>query len=88
MQRRSADAEELPLKKTNVHVHQGDTLVMLVSGGGGFGDPLARDPELVAADVRAGIVTPEVAARDYGVIIDSAGAVEAPATARLRDRGK
>jgi len=60
--------------------------VMLVSGGGGFGDPLTRDPELVAADVRAGMVTVEGAARDYGVIVDDEGAVDAPATRRLRGR--
>jgi N-methylhydantoinase B len=83
-----ADVEELPLKKTNVHVHEGDTLVMLVSGGGGFGDPSGRDPELVAADVRAGIVTPEAAARDYGAIVDTSGAVDAAATTRLRGRNK
>ncbi len=80
-----SDEEELPLKKTNVHVHEGDTLVMLVSGGGGFGDPFTRDPESVATDVRSGIVTTPAAARDYGVIIDSAGAVDAAATARLRE---
>ncbi len=80
-----SDEEELPLKKTNVHVHEGDTLVMLVSGGGGFGDPFTRDPESVAADVRSGIVTTPAAADDYGVIIDSAGAVDAAATARLRE---
>jgi N-methylhydantoinase B len=80
-----SDEEELPLKKTNVHVHEGDTLVMLVSGGGGFGDPATRDPELVAADVRAGIVTAPTAARDYRVAVDDAGVVDAAATARLRE---
>ncbi len=73
-----SDEEELPLKKTNVHVHEGDTLVMLVSGGGGFGDPATRDPDSVAADVRSGIVTPEATARDYGAVIDSTGAVDTP----------
>ncbi|HXR35953.1 MAG TPA: hydantoinase B/oxoprolinase family protein [Candidatus Binataceae bacterium] len=83
-----SDEEELPLKKTNIHVHEGDTLVMLVSGGGGFGDPLTRDPESVATDVRSGIVTTPAAARDYGVIIDRAGAVDAAGTQRLRGRNK
>jgi N-methylhydantoinase B len=83
-----ADAEELPLKKTNVHVHGGDTLLMLVSGGGGFGDPFARDPELVAADVRAGLVTAQAVARDYGVITNSAGTVDVSATGKNRETRK
>ena len=77
--------ESLPLKKTNIHVNAGDTLTMLVSGGGGFGDPFDRDPQLVAKDVKAGIVTLEGAARQYGVIIDRAtGTVDTAATQRLR----
>ena len=39
------------------------------TGGGGWGDPLARDPEAVKRDVRDGYVTIEGAARDYGVVI-------------------
>ena len=39
------------------------------NGGGGWGDPLARDPELVKRDVRDGYVTIEGAARDYGVVV-------------------
>jgi N-methylhydantoinase B len=38
-------------------------------GGGGYGDPFARDPELVRQDVIAGYVSPEAAARDYGVMV-------------------
>ena len=39
------------------------------NGGGGWGDPLTRDPELVKRDVRDGYVTIEGAARDYGVVV-------------------
>jgi N-methylhydantoinase B len=39
------------------------------AGGGGWGDPLQRDPEAVKRDVRDGYVTLEGAARDYGVVI-------------------
>jgi N-methylhydantoinase B len=38
-------------------------------GGGGWGDPLERDPELVRRDVRDEYVTIEGAARDYGVVV-------------------
>jgi N-methylhydantoinase B len=55
------------------------------AGGGGWGDPLARDPALVAADVRDGYVSAEAARAEYGVVVDPAsGAVDAAATAALR----
>lgn len=38
-------------------------------GGGGYGDPLRRDPELVRQDVIYGYVTPEAAAKEYGVVV-------------------
>lgn len=47
-------------------VAAGDTLVLDLPGGAGFGDPRQRDPALVAEDVREGYVTAAAAARDYG----------------------
>ena len=44
-----------------------------VPGGGGHGDPLARDPERVLADPREGAVSKDAAERDYGVILKPAG---------------
>jgi N-methylhydantoinase B len=38
-------------------------------GGGGWGDPLARDPQAVKRDVRDEYVTITGALRDYGVVI-------------------
>ena len=38
-------------------------------GGGGWGDPFNRDPDLVLRDVRDGLVSPEAARRDYGVVV-------------------
>jgi N-methylhydantoinase B len=65
------------------------------AGGGGWGDPLQRDPEAVKRDVRDGCVSLEGAARDYGVVIagdpdeDPEGLIlDLAATERLRaDRG-
>jgi N-methylhydantoinase B len=74
----------LPSKKTNHRVKAGDVLTATVPGGGGFGDPFARDPERVAGDVRAGLVSVAEANRSYGVAIDAAGAVDAAATTALR----
>ena len=39
-------------------------------GGGGYGDPLSRDPAAVVADVRSGMVSIDQAERLYGVSID------------------
>ncbi len=55
-----------------------------MAGGGGWGDPLERDPEAVAADVRAEKVSVAAARAAYGVAIDTGGAVDAAATAALR----
>ncbi len=76
---------DLPSKKTNQPLHAGDTLSMFISGGGGFGDPMDRAPELVAADVAAGAVSIEAAARDYGVIVNPVSfEVDTAATHKLR----
>jgi N-methylhydantoinase B len=64
----------------------GDVLVNDTGGGGGFGDPLLRDPARVAHDVRNGFVSVASAAADYGVVVDPVTfEVDAPGTARLRE---
>ncbi len=50
----------------------GDVIIMDAAGGGGFGDPLDRDPEMVQEDVIQGYVSLEKAREDYGVVIDPA----------------
>ncbi len=56
-----------------------------LSGGGGYGDPFERDPELVATDVREGYVTAVAARRDYGVCLTpDTDAPDFEATRRLR----
>jgi N-methylhydantoinase B len=49
----------------------GDVVTMDTAGGGGYGDPLDRDPEDVASDVSDGYVSIEKAAEAYGVVIDT-----------------
>ncbi|HZP36304.1 MAG TPA: hydantoinase B/oxoprolinase family protein [Methylomirabilota bacterium] len=73
----------LPGKVGGFPIEVGDVVLMESSGGGGFGDPLERDPALVAADLAEGYVTPEGAERDYGVVW-RAGAVDPAATAARR----
>lgn len=73
-----------PLKANNLAVRNGDVMLLQTGGGGGFGDPLARDPNLVAQDLNYGYVTREGAARDYGVVIAAEGRVDLEETERLR----
>jgi len=49
----------------------GDVVTIATAGGGGYGNPLERDPEMVEADVMEGYVSLEKANEDYRVIIDS-----------------
>jgi N-methylhydantoinase B len=67
------------------HLDTGDVLVNNTGGGGGYGDPLDRDPARVAADVRNGFVSAGAAEREYGVVVDPVTfAVDEDATARRR----
>ncbi len=81
--RTDGSEEWLPAKCDGIAVKEGDVLYFNTWGGGGWGDPLERDPELVLTDVARGLVTAEGAKR-YGVVIDAAGAVDAKATEALR----
>ena len=62
-----------------------DRLIIEMPGGGGYGDPQARDRQAVAADVRLGLVSAEAAARDYGVVVGERGQGSPAKTAKLRD---
>jgi N-methylhydantoinase B len=73
----------LPSKCDDVIVHPGDQLHYDTWGGGGWGDPLDRDPALVGLDVTRGLVS-AAGARRYGVVCDPAGGVDATATEALR----
>jgi N-methylhydantoinase B len=66
-----------------VKLEPGDVLRIVSPGGGGRGDPFARDPENVLRDVRRGYVSAEAAVREYGVVVAD-GAVDAEATAAAR----
>jgi N-methylhydantoinase B len=63
----------------------GEVFAMTWQGGGGYGDPLTRDPDAVAHDVREQRVSTEAARAVYGVVIEG-GAVNAAATVAERDQ--
>jgi len=73
----------LPGKVSAFPIERDDVLMMESSGGGGFGDALARDPSLVAADVAEGYVTAAAATGVYGVVLAN-GVIAAAATAARR----
>ena len=81
--RADGSTEVLPSKVHDVPVQPGDQLHFVTWGGGGWGDPLARDPELVALEVRRGLVSVD-GARRYGVVCDDEGVVDGDATTALR----
>ncbi len=57
--------------KVTIQLKPGDVVSLRTCGGGGYGPPEARDPELVLRDVRNGKVSPERAKEIYGVSIDT-----------------
>jgi N-methylhydantoinase B len=62
-----------PNPKAQIEMKRNQVVHLNLPGGGGYGDPFSRDPELVRQDVIAGYVTPEAAARDYGVAVRFTG---------------
>ena len=61
---------DLPSKCDQIPVRAGERLVFITAGAGGLGEPRERDPELVADDVRRGLVTPGMAEHLYGIRVD------------------
>jgi N-methylhydantoinase B len=86
VQKDSASSYVSIKKQTRYPITAEDRVVFLTAGGGGWGDPLERNPELVASDVHEGYISPDKAA-DYGVVLDSPeGEVDVNATNALRTR--
>ncbi len=82
-------AKRLPTRYADYPLQAGNVFRLDTPGGGGYGDPLARDPARVLRDVREGDVSVEAAARLYGVVIvERAGgaAVDQAATEEQRAR--
>lgn len=53
-------------KVSGVPLKRGDIVTIETSGGGGYGDPGARDPQRLARDLAEGLVTPQAATSLYG----------------------
>jgi len=54
---------------------EGTRIVSECGGGGGYGDPLLRSPDVVADEVKAGLLSPRNAFQDYGVVLNEVSCV-------------
>lgn len=74
----------LEAKSPGLAMQPGDVVTLRVQNAGGYGDPLDRDPELVARDVLEHRVTTETARNIYGVALESDGSPDSSETQQLR----
>ena len=81
---RNGEMEEVPGKIT-MTLRRGEMIRHEQAGGGGFGDPLTRDPARVARDVWNRKITASFAREKHGVVVDpESGELDVTATAQLR----
>lgn len=73
-------------KVAALQLSKGDLIRLKTGGGGGYGDPLNRDPARVLSDVIDGYITLEQAKNDYGVVIKNDMTVDVEATKELREK--
>jgi N-methylhydantoinase B len=79
------DGDLEPKSSEDTFLKRGDVFERVACGGGGFGDPLERDPELVMKDVQQQLVSPHCAEEIYGVVFsDRLAAVDEARTAQKR----
>jgi N-methylhydantoinase B len=78
------DEVVLPSKTAPRQLNVGDHYLFQSAGGGGYGDPLRRDPALVAADVLEGYISRDAALDQYAVVVDADFHVDEAATADAR----
>ncbi|MNE04279.1 Hydantoinase B/oxoprolinase [compost metagenome] len=82
---RMADGEEVHyVQNPMLTIQPGERIININPGGGGYGDPLRRPVATVLQDVRNGLVSPQGAALEYGVILDADGHLDETATRAAR----
>jgi N-methylhydantoinase B len=80
------EPQMLSSKQLGLDMAPGDVFIQEEGGGAGLGDPLERDAEIVARDVRDGYVTHAAARNGYGVVVGEDGTLDAEASAAERER--
>ncbi len=83
----SGGTRDLPSKVSHMRIAKGDRFQCQGPAGGGYGDPLARAPDDVQADVLDDLISIETAARDYRVVVSEDGMLDTAATELLRTQG-
>jgi len=87
--RKDGEKTVLPSKIDNLHVRPGDRVVFRTAGGGGWGNPLERDPEKVRNDVARRLLSEGSARQDYGVVLQGDELeIDLRATLELRESTK
>jgi N-methylhydantoinase B len=76
--------QRLESKLGHFGLHRGDVFAYSFQGGGGYGDPIRRDPARVIRDVKNGLVTAQRAKEIYGVVLHDDGSVDEQATTARR----
>ncbi|MEC1525419.1 hydantoinase B/oxoprolinase family protein [Neobacillus niacini] len=76
--------QNLHAKVTNFKINAGDRLLIKTPSAGGYGNPLERNPQEVVEDVLDEFISSNTARNVYGVVIDSEGKLDLPATLELR----
>jgi N-methylhydantoinase B len=71
-------------KDQDIPLKAGDRVEVMTPGGGGYGDPFERDPELVRRDVIRGYYAPEAMRGLFGVAVGADGEIDEMETMRLR----
>lgn len=84
----SPEKQVIASKVSDVLVREADVISIQTAGGGGFGSPLERDPELVAYDCLQGKVGYQDARDRYGVALTEEGTVNQKITSKLRAQMK
>jgi N-methylhydantoinase B len=80
-----AAAQQVPAKCASVSVGRRDLVRQVIAAGSGWGDPLLRPVDEVAADLERGSITSEPAAAAYGIVLGTDGTIDEPATQRRRE---
>jgi N-methylhydantoinase B len=81
--RKNGGVTDLVSKVPYHKVKEGDHLISFGPSGGGYGNPFQREPQSVWFDVQDGLISPEVAASEYGVVIRE-GTLDVAATKAMR----
>jgi N-methylhydantoinase B/oxoprolinase/acetone carboxylase alpha subunit len=82
--RKNEKEQNLHAKVTNFKINAGDRLLIKTPSAGGYGNPLERNPQEVVEDVLDEYISIDTARNVYGVVLDSEGKLDLPATLKLR----